>query len=210
MDVSVSVYRYEVFHSPFHLAKLKQFYTSFYFLFFFPKAEKKAPEHWTPFFTNTLQKLAPCYVSHPGLWPLERCHVTLLRKQDRWAGVDGYEKDEGWHVVSPNHPWLLTHPLLPSDQFPLGHFMARWDAVRRGVTQYSVAPAPPHPFKWIQFTSQLRGVGSVWGAAVGGAGCGSHCHAWGARRGHWLADVGHKEGVTGQLVHINAVLLTVD
>lgn len=177
----------------------------FFLLSYFFKAEKKIPKHWTPFFTNTVPNLTAYCASGPGLWPPEQCHPLMKGGQAGWwVG----ERGEGWRRSAFPTLNITSHPPLAWSDLFLFLVMARWDAVRKGDTIWRRPyPTLPHSFKWF---SQLRGAVSVWGAAVGGAGCGGHGHARGARGGHWLADVGHEEGVTGQLMHIDAVLLTVD
>lgn len=146
----VSAYGYEAFRSPFHLAKLKQFYTSFYFLFF--KQKRKIPNTEPHFLTNTVPNLAPYCVSRPGLWPPEQCHPFEKGGQVGWGGWTW----EGWRVtwVSLRNPSMTSH--APPCQLLLGLFMARWDAVGRGDTVWR-RPHPLDSFKW--FSQSVKGHG---------------------------------------------------
>lgn len=130
--------------------------------------------------------------------------ISVTRLRIRHAGWGG-QTWEGRGALASTPPHLSTPSYPPRSGVwlvSLGFFMARWDAV---VTEDTCPPPPHQPFQNVQSL-----LGLVWGAAVGGAGCGSHGHARGAGGGYRLPDVRHEEGVTGQLVHIDAVLLSVD
>lgn len=180
----------------------------FIYFFFFLLSRKEKSHNTEPHFSPKVSNLIPCCLSCPGLWPPEQIHPSDNRGQ---VGRDGWTW-EGWMVTWVARPNLsmTSHPLLAAAwPVPHGLFMARWDAAGRGGTHYSIAPTQsPTLFEW--FCQVLRSISSVWGAAVGGAGCGGHGHGRGAWGGHRLADVGHEEGIAGQLVHVDAVLLTVD
>lgn len=180
----------------FHPAKLKQFYASFYFDI---KAGKTLQTQ-NP--TVRPHGVAPAAYVAQGFDPPRTVSPVWESKTRRrgWADVRGNGGDGGLPFYTCPH--LLPHPVLVSDFLPLGFFIAIWDAA---VTEDTCAPPPP--------TSSLKMFShfcsSVWGAAVGGAGRGSHGHARGAGGSYRLPDVRHEEGVAGQLVHVDAVLLSV-
>lgn len=175
-------------------SELKQFCTSHFLSFYFKRKRKSQnTEPNSPL--NTVPSTAPC-CRRPGLWPPEQCHPL-----ENGGQVGGWT----WLRV---HDFSPTPVLSSASSWRGGMLLERWD---------TVGPLRSHPanhqlFQTVQSVSQKEGGGdgSIWGAAVGRAGCGGHGHARGAWGGHGLADVGHEEGVAGQLVHIDAVLLTVD
>lgn len=112
---------------------------------------------------------------------------------------------------------MVAGPVHDFSSNPIAPWAARGDAV--GATAPPPHPPPcsppglPEPADapaTLQSVMRGEGVGSIRGAAIGRAGRGGHRHAQGARGGHRLADVWHEEGVAGQLVHVDAVLLAVD
>lgn len=117
-----------------------------HFIFSFLSRKRKNSNHWTPLFTNTVPKLAPCCLSHPGLWPPEQCQPCEKAGQVGWGGWTW----EGWRVtqVSLPNPSMTSHPPL-ANIWPVSHglFTARWDGFRRGGG-HGVSPVAPHPFKW--------------------------------------------------------------
>lgn len=150
-----------------------------------PNMEPRCSSTWCRQLLCTLSRVLP---PHPtlGQW-----HRFENQRYVRWGGQT-WEVMVGVMGVYPST--LLTHPILVSVFFSLGFFFARivWQRT------HAAAPPPPHTHTHTNSFKMFSHLwSSVWGAAVGGAGCGSHGHARGAGGSYRLPDVRHEEGVAG-------------
>lgn len=149
----VSACGYEALCSPFHLVKLKQFYTS-YFLFLSRNVKSQNTE---PIFTYTVPNLTPCCMSQPGLSPGAMSPVWDKRT-GRLGWVDIRGPNGG--TSPPSYPSTTSHPPLAVVRpVSLGLSMARWDAVGRGGHIMASPPlTPSHCFKLFSQSLKKRGL----------------------------------------------------